>query len=895
MDFFDTRYFRINKFFLSFIGLWPYQTSFIKLLTQSFAIFGVTIMCAPQIAYMFKHVDDLDNMFELMPILAGTVICIAKIISLTCNSEMIIVRMGSSEIMRYVALMLMQSCRLFFNSWAGQEVTDHSVEVSIAAYDGIWYNASVKVQKLLLFLIARSQKASQITIAKLYVINLEGFIWMATFVIGFALLPLVNPLLDVLSPLNITRPKKFIYPAEMLVDHEKYYYILLTIMYYSYFVACVVTLAIDTIYFAFIEHACALFDILNYHLKNMVKGRSKQEAHHDSSSKQNNIVQHLIRCILLHIKIKAYNGAWYETSNTAKKMLLMLILRSQMISEIKVAKSFVMNLENFTVIAFLFKRMRRLNDFYDVLPTFLGTCICLLKTIGLQWQTEKRLCKERQFLLLVFTLTGAASFVTAPLTIPLLDSILMSNVTRTKRMPHPTEFFLDMEKYYYILLALTIVGYSVCCMVIVATDTIYLALLQHICGTLAILSYRLKRLATRDISKKCFDPTSKEDGDVENMIVTRTELVRNGPLVLIQSLRFFFNSWLGQKIIDHSSQISVAAFLTVIGQWPFQSRLESNMMFAITSLSTFSFIFFQFWGLAAGITDLSIIMENTSQILVNSMIAIKLINCVFTNDKMKVLLEDIKKTWKIEHTDAEKKILQHYAEKSRTFTIGYANHVLDIDKYFELLMLHGFISVFYLSSVPLAVDTTFTLCTHHICALFECLRYNIERIRGLDFVLLEPNIKDDEVYRDIIGCIKSYQHALKFFDVLSSNYATSFFFLLGNVIISLSFGALLMVDNQLEEIVRLLAVTLAQLLHIYFLSLISQRLIDHSSGLQNVIYSCDWYKISRRSKHLLSFTLLRSTKPCQLIAGNMFVMSMENFSSILKVSLSYFTMLTSLQ
>ncbi|KYN26701.1 Odorant receptor 49b [Trachymyrmex cornetzi] len=127
------------------------------------------------IAYMFKHVDDLDNMFELMPILAGTVICIAKITSLTCNSKMIIVRMGSSEIMRYIALMIMQSCRLFFNSWAGQEVTDHSVEVSIAAYDGIWYNASVKVQKLLLFLIARSQKASQITIAKLYVINLEGF------------------------------------------------------------------------------------------------------------------------------------------------------------------------------------------------------------------------------------------------------------------------------------------------------------------------------------------------------------------------------------------------------------------------------------------------------------------------------------------------------------------------------------------------------------------------------------------------------------------------------------------------------------------------------------------------------------------------------------------------
>ncbi|XP_024888843.1 uncharacterized protein LOC112465503 [Temnothorax curvispinosus] len=93
----------------------------------------------------------------------------------TSSCVMIIVRTGSSEIMRYVALGIMQSCRLFFNNWAGQEVTDHSVQVSIAAYNGMWYNASIKVQKLLLFLIARGQKASQVTIAKLYVINLNNF------------------------------------------------------------------------------------------------------------------------------------------------------------------------------------------------------------------------------------------------------------------------------------------------------------------------------------------------------------------------------------------------------------------------------------------------------------------------------------------------------------------------------------------------------------------------------------------------------------------------------------------------------------------------------------------------------------------------------------------------
>ncbi|XP_011691647.1 PREDICTED: odorant receptor 43a-like [Wasmannia auropunctata] len=220
-----------------------------------------------------------------------------------------------------------------------------------------------------------------------------------------------------------------------------------------------------------------------------------------------------------------------------------------------------------------------------------------------------------------------------------------------------------------------------------------------------------------------------------------------------------------------------------------------------------------------------------------------------------------------------------------------------MDKYYNLLMLHGFISVFYIVSVPIATDTTFSLCTQHICALFECLRCNIERIRSSDFVLIEPNIENDEAYRDIIRCIKSYKRALKLSDVLSSNYATSFLFLLGNVIIGLSFGAaeLIMVDTQLDEDIRILSATLAQLLHIYCLCFISQGLIDHSSGIRDAIYSCDWYKISKRSRHLLRFTLMRTTKPCQIKVGNMFVMSMVNFSSILQVSMSYFTMLTSLQ
>lgn len=45
-------------------------------------------------------------------------------------------------------------------------------------------------------------------------------------------------------------------------------------------------------------------------------------------------------------------------------------------------------------------------------------------------------------------------------------------------------------------------------------------------------------------------------------------------------------------------------------------------------------------------------------------------------------------------------------------------------------------------------------------------------------------------------------------------------------------------------------------------------------------YNSNWYKISLRSQKLLRFTLLRASKPCQIKAGKLYVMSMENFSLV---------------
>ncbi|XP_025074150.1 odorant receptor 56a-like, partial [Pogonomyrmex barbatus] len=221
---------------------------------------------------------------------------------------------------------------------------------------------------------------------------------------------------------------------------------------------------------------------------------------------------------------------------------------------------------------------------------------------------------------LVFISIGATCYLTAPFTIRIIDILLASNVTRPKRLPNPSEYFLDLEKYYYFLLAITYVGYYVCGVIIIATDTIYIALLQHACGILAILSHRLENLPMFNKSSNAdYNFIPKWDTNIKDiiqciqlqirverliqliestfavclltdigfgilfqcsscvMIVTYTNteyLMKNCPLLAMQSIRLFFNSWIGQRIIDHSSQIPFAAYN---GIW-YQMSLEARKM-----------------------------------------------------------------------------------------------------------------------------------------------------------------------------------------------------------------------------------------------------------------------------------------------------------------------------
>ncbi|XP_070522687.1 uncharacterized protein [Cardiocondyla obscurior] len=173
-----------------------------------------------KITYILRQTNNLDSTFELMPVLSGTVICIAKFVSTIQNPE----------------LAVLQHMRDDWNNLLTKEETH--------------------------ILTRYAEKSRKITLA------------YSTCVIGFTLcysfLPLTASILDIISPLNETRPKKF--PQLMdfvIVDQEKHYYALLMLIYLDNFVLLSIVVGTDTLYILLVEHICGMYSILCYRLENL--------------------------------------------------------------------------------------------------------------------------------------------------------------------------------------------------------------------------------------------------------------------------------------------------------------------------------------------------------------------------------------------------------------------------------------------------------------------------------------------------------------------------------------------------------------------------------------------------------------------------------------------------
>ncbi|KAL6268710.1 hypothetical protein P5V15_001838 [Pogonomyrmex californicus] len=86
---------------------------------------------------------------------------------------------------------------------------------------------------------------------------------LSGFVLCYTSVPLIRPILDIILPLNETRPKEFPNLVDyVIINQEKYYYPLLLNAYLSYIICILLVIGADTTYILLVEHICGMYAIL---------------------------------------------------------------------------------------------------------------------------------------------------------------------------------------------------------------------------------------------------------------------------------------------------------------------------------------------------------------------------------------------------------------------------------------------------------------------------------------------------------------------------------------------------------------------------------------------------------------------------------------------------------
>ncbi|XP_043273895.1 odorant receptor Or2-like [Venturia canescens] len=379
--------------------------------------------------------------------------------------------------------------------------------------------------------------------------------------------------------------------------------------------------------------------------------------------------------------------------------------------------------------------------------------------------------------------------------------------------------------------------------------------------------------------------------------------------------------------------------MRVLGIWPEQSSIARiflpscflllNVSLYIPQLRQLS----NFWG------DIDRMMEVITSCGVMTASTIMMVNSIMKNEEILGLVNRIRRDWQKSTNPELLTILNLYANSGRRRTIIHTlmmygggvvffslplspmvlnaivplnesrpkkylysvDYGVNNEEHYYSILLHSWVVTFSCMSIFVGIDSIFAVWVQHCCALFEISGFYLKnKLRNVDTHRGDgekSQICEETVRTNLRSCINQHQVALRFADQIESVYSIVQAAEMGISVMLMSVSGLLLVVklNNIDDAVRYSTVVVCVLYRLHHQTVSGQDMINHSSRISEYAYGCDWHKFPLKTQKLMMLIMIRAQRPCALTAGKIYVINMENFSEIVKTSVSYFTVLSSVR
>ncbi|XP_011860672.1 PREDICTED: uncharacterized protein LOC105557891 [Vollenhovia emeryi] len=261
-----------------------------------------------------------------------------------------------------------------------------------------------------------------------------------------------------------------------------------------------------------------------------------------------------------------YKVQWYRAPIHIQKMILFLLQRETKEFTLTVGGLFTASMEGFAMLTPLFTlkctsdvitkvlssvsfyvgRIIEFNTFYVKIEAYIKLIKWQIKKLLTELQyihnnlkdkneiaivkKYSRIAKRYTIAITVLAVFGVSFSIIIQFRAKLLNVIVPINISQPYQFPVLIEYFVDQEKYFYLIILHIYVTVCIVAIIMVATGTIYITCIQHTCGMFRIASYRIEH--------------AMNFNNLQNITLENEILMTNGIIYAVnmqrQSMRYVF-------------------------------------------------------------------------------------------------------------------------------------------------------------------------------------------------------------------------------------------------------------------------------------------------------------------------------------------------------------------
>ncbi|KAF7403219.1 hypothetical protein HZH68_006013 [Vespula germanica] len=374
-------------------------------------------------------------------------------------------------------------------------------------------------------------------------------------------------------------------------------------------------------------------------------------------------------------------------------------------------------------------------------------------------------------------------------------------------------------------------------------------------------------------------------------------------------------------------------FMRICGLWPYQSFFAKYFFITMTIFLSEGILVGQLIEVIQIRTDLNEVIDCIPNILISLIVGIEFIGLVFNSGKLKKCIDRIVEDWQHLSSNVEIELLKSFTVQGRKLAFVYLFYMsltgfmfmlqpivlsfnsdnstniistipyrvqygIDIETYYYEILFHCYVSVFSHMLILSSINLIYISFIQHACGLFSVIGYKLEHLGDEGRLDVDLNIKkvDDNNYRIALDCLRKHIKVIEFSEFIDGSFSVSYLFNLGLFVLMLAVSGtqILMHTDEINEAVRYACLFTSILIQLFWQCWQAQRLLNYSNIPYESVNQGYWYYTSTRCKKTLALIMIRSSKPCEITAMNLLTFSIETFSSVLRTSMSYFTVLQSM-